>query len=87
MFFNQAGAYLRHQADDKVVTMVRDRFRANPQSHNLWSAMWGLSQAGTPAAYGALEEIVASPAVREDIRKQAQSFLDQRTKLEETAER
>ena len=30
-FYNQASAYLRVQKDDKVVTMIRDRFRANTE--------------------------------------------------------
>jgi len=83
-FFNAAGAFLRERASDQVVHMVRDRFRANPKSHNLWGVVRGLAEAGTPAAQETLQEI-ATNAERPWVRQMAQRTVEEKRKLEEAA--
>jgi len=81
-FFNQAGNLLRAHPSSKVITMMRDRFRAQPGSQNLWSALWGLNQVATPEATALLEEIATS-AGEEQMREQARSYLDERKRMAE----
>jgi hypothetical protein len=81
-FFAMANSYLRARPSDKVVGMIRDRFRNNPNADNLWSAVYGLRNAGTPAAVATLEEI-ARDAGNESVRDSAQRFLEERRKLAE----
>jgi len=83
-FFSQASSYLRARPSDKVVGMIRDRFRANPGGRNIWSAIWGLRSAGTPAAMTVLDEISKS-ATNPGVRKNAQRILDERKKLRDAA--
>ena len=81
-FFNQAGNYLRERASDKVVALVRDRFRKNPGSSNMWQVMRGLADSGTNESVALLEEI-AKTAENNWTKSQAQRYLDQRKKFEE----
>ncbi len=81
-FFNQAGNLLRAHPSPKVITMMRDRFRAQPSNQHLWSALWGLNQVATPEATALLEEIATS-AGEEQMREQARSYLDERKRMAE----
>jgi hypothetical protein len=81
-FFSMASGYLRARPSDKVVGMIRDRFRNNPNGNGLWSAVWGLRNAGSPAAVTTLEEI-ARDATNESVRNSAQRYLEERRKLAE----
>jgi len=83
-FFNAAGAFLRERPSDQVVQMVRDRFRANPESYNLWGVVRGLAQTDTPAARETLQEI-ATNAKQKWVRNMAQRTVEEKRKLEETA--
>ena len=78
-FFAMASSYLRARPSDEVVGLIRDRFRNNPNA-DLWGAIYGLRQAGTPAAMAAMEEI-ARDAGNDSVRESAQRFLDERRKL------
>ena len=62
MFFSQSLGYLRVRKSDKVVEMIRARYRNNPGANNLWGAVYGLRAAGTPTAIATLEEIAQAHA-------------------------
>ena len=74
-FFGQAGGYLRETHSAQVVEMIRDRFRKEPSSGNMWNALYGLRQTNTPASRAVLEEIATS-ATNENTRNQARRHLE-----------
>ena len=76
-FFAQASGYLRARPSDKVVGMIRDRFRNNPGANNLWGAIYGLRASNTPAALATLEEIAAN-STHEHMRNTAARFVKEK---------
>ncbi len=83
-FFNAAGSFLRERSSDGVIQMVRDRFKANPNSYNLWGVMRGLARANTPSSHEALREI-ASTAKQDWVRQMAQRTVKEQEKLKAAA--
>ncbi len=83
-FFNQAGSYLRARSSDKVVGMLRDRFRTDPNQGNMWGAVNALNRAGTPMAREVLHEI-ATQSTQPNVKQYAQRLIDARKKMEAAA--
>ena len=84
-FYNQAGAYLRVRKSDKVVGMIRDRFRADPGQSNMWGAVSALRSSGSPAAWSVLEEI-SRDSTQPQVSEYAKRILSDRAKLTEAQE-
>ena len=79
-FFNHAGNYLRERASPKVIDMVATRFRNNPGSGNMWSALRGLSKVNTLESKALLEEI-AKTSTTNHVKRQAQRYLDEQKRV------
>ena len=78
-FFSQAGSYLRIRPSVSIIASMRERFRRNPSSGNLWNALYGLREAGTPEAKLLLEEMAADstdPRVRQQAEHHLQSLRE-----------
>jgi len=82
-FFHQAGSYLGVAKSDKVITLIRDRYRANTNSGNMWYVMRGLQQTGTPGSVALLEEM-SRTATQPWVKSQAQRYLEERKKAKES---
>lgn len=81
-FFNQAGNYLAVAKSEKIVTLIRGRYRKNLNSSNMWSVMRGLQQANTPESVALLAEM-SKTSTQPWVRTRAQQYLEQQKKAKE----